>query len=138
MGKGTKIQWCDDTVNPVMGCGGCELFPKPGVILRAIDDALLEQGVPGWQREFAEAKFEGMIDRAYRSLIACGLEPGVGHLNKVTTTNIWHLRKQFVADFIAGHGEEVGRVVRQTIERHVTCYAAKLHLDNTWTRPRAS
>jgi len=24
--KNTKIQWCDDTVNPVMGCEGCELW----------------------------------------------------------------------------------------------------------------
>jgi len=26
MGKETKIQWCDSTVNPVHGCGGCELW----------------------------------------------------------------------------------------------------------------
>lgn len=26
MGAGTPIQWCDDTVNPVSGCNGCELY----------------------------------------------------------------------------------------------------------------
>jgi len=26
MAKTTKIQWCDSTVNPVMGCEGCELW----------------------------------------------------------------------------------------------------------------
>lgn len=26
MGRDTKIQWCDSTVNPVMGCDGCELW----------------------------------------------------------------------------------------------------------------
>jgi hypothetical protein len=26
MGKGTDIQWCDDTVNPTTGCSGCELW----------------------------------------------------------------------------------------------------------------
>ncbi len=26
MGKNTAIQWCDDTVNPTMGCDGCELW----------------------------------------------------------------------------------------------------------------
>lgn len=26
MGKTTNIEWCDSTVNPVMGCGGCELW----------------------------------------------------------------------------------------------------------------
>lgn len=24
--RGSSIQWCDDTVNPVMGCAGCELW----------------------------------------------------------------------------------------------------------------
>ncbi|WP_438033676.1 hypothetical protein [Sorangium sp. So ce204] len=24
--QGTGIQWCDDTVNPTMGCDGCELW----------------------------------------------------------------------------------------------------------------
>lgn len=23
----TPIQWCDSSVNPAMGCGGCELWP---------------------------------------------------------------------------------------------------------------
>jgi len=26
MAQGTKIQWCDDTVNPASGCDGCELY----------------------------------------------------------------------------------------------------------------
>jgi protein gp37 len=26
MSKATLIQWCDSTVNPVMGCAGCELW----------------------------------------------------------------------------------------------------------------
>lgn len=30
MGKDTTIQWADSTVNPTMGCDGCELW-KPGV-----------------------------------------------------------------------------------------------------------
>lgn len=30
MSKETAIQWCDSTVNPTMGCDGCELW-KPGV-----------------------------------------------------------------------------------------------------------
>lgn len=28
MGKKTKIEWCDSTVNPSMGCDGCELWKK--------------------------------------------------------------------------------------------------------------
>ena len=30
MSKTTKIQWCDSTVNPTMGCDGCELWNKIG------------------------------------------------------------------------------------------------------------
>jgi len=26
MGKDTKIEWCDSTINPTSGCGGCELW----------------------------------------------------------------------------------------------------------------
>ncbi|MDQ3702196.1 MAG: phage Gp37/Gp68 family protein, partial [Chloroflexota bacterium] len=26
MSRTTPIQWCDSTVNPVMGCAGCELW----------------------------------------------------------------------------------------------------------------
>ncbi len=28
MSKNTEIQWCDSTVNPTMGCDGCELWSK--------------------------------------------------------------------------------------------------------------
>lgn len=28
MAQNTKIQWCDSTVNPTMGCDGCELWSK--------------------------------------------------------------------------------------------------------------
>ncbi len=30
MGEHTDIQWCDSTVNPVMGCDGCELWQRNG------------------------------------------------------------------------------------------------------------
>ena len=30
----TKIQWCDSTVNPTMGCDGCELWGAASVVLR--------------------------------------------------------------------------------------------------------
>ena len=43
--KSTKIQWCDSTVNPVMGCNGCELWPTPETIRREIGRALVESGI---------------------------------------------------------------------------------------------
>jgi hypothetical protein len=37
--KDSPIQWCDHTVNPVMGCDGCELWPVSlGVIRQALMD----------------------------------------------------------------------------------------------------
>ena len=41
----TPIQWADSTVNPGMGCIGCELFPPPGKVLGAIDQAVATFGV---------------------------------------------------------------------------------------------
>jgi hypothetical protein len=32
MGTKTAIEWCDSTINPVMGCDGCELWdPERGI-----------------------------------------------------------------------------------------------------------
>ena len=38
--KYTKIQWCHSTINPVMGCDGCELW-KPAAAIAAIMLAML-------------------------------------------------------------------------------------------------
>ena len=45
MSDKTSIQWSDSTINPIMGCGGCELFPPPGEILAAINRAAARTGV---------------------------------------------------------------------------------------------
>lgn len=38
--KKTKIQWCHSTVNPVMGCDGCELWPSTALMKDQIRIAL--------------------------------------------------------------------------------------------------
>jgi hypothetical protein len=43
--KNTKIQWCDSTINPVMGCDGCELWPSPATLRGEIVRALSRSGV---------------------------------------------------------------------------------------------
>jgi protein gp37 len=44
MSEKTDIQWCDSTVNPIMGCSGCELWePKKG-IRRCYAGVLHERG----------------------------------------------------------------------------------------------
>jgi len=45
MSKITNIQWCDSKVNPIMGCGGGELFPPPSEVFSAIDAATQAAGV---------------------------------------------------------------------------------------------
>jgi len=44
MGRNTSIQWCHDTVNPVMGCDGCELYPTSGTIRQKLADILCKNG----------------------------------------------------------------------------------------------
>ena len=39
--KSTQIQWCHSTVNPVMGCDGCELWPKPNQFVHDIANAVM-------------------------------------------------------------------------------------------------
>ena len=43
--KITNVQWADSTVNPVMGCDGCELWPTPATLRREIVRALSRSGI---------------------------------------------------------------------------------------------
>jgi protein gp37 len=46
--KKTKIQWCHSTVNPVMGCDGCELWPGKAQVVAGIQNELeLANGLSG-------------------------------------------------------------------------------------------
>lgn len=119
----TKIQWCHSTVNAVMGCGGCELFPSTAVVLGKVEMALA--GVPGWKHGASRADFARLIRDAY-----CRIEvPQRGHSKALTTTNLFHLRHAFVESVTARYGREAGRKADLAIEAAVTCYAARLHLN---------
>ena len=52
----TKIQWCDSTVNPIMGCDGCQLFPKPATVQLDLAAALAEDGIPKEKAKKEKAK----------------------------------------------------------------------------------
>jgi hypothetical protein len=47
----TSIQWCDSTMNFVMGCSGCELFPTVAKIFTKIIEVLDRDGVRMGQGE---------------------------------------------------------------------------------------
>lgn len=124
MSKQTDIQWCDSTVNPIMGCGGCELFPSPGEILPKLDGTIREHA-PSWKDGSAKTVFKSQITAVYNAIA----EPGPGHRNAVTTTNLWHFRESFVSAVRETAGLDAAEAARGTLAREVTCYAAKLHLN---------
>jgi len=117
----TKIQWADTTVNPIMGCGGCELFPSPGRVLEAIDQAVAATGVCINSRTI----YKEMVNEAYRKI----RNPKPGHKNAINTTNIWHLRKLFLERVKLDHGKQAEEAAEKAIRQSITCYAATLHLN---------
>ena len=125
MSKATKIQWCDSTVNPIMGCAGCELFPAPKAVTKAVNLA-----VGGVGAKIDSYKiFEELVDTHYRKL----KKPGEEFKNEVNTTNIGHLRELFVAKIQREYGKIVADAADKAIRMEITCYAAKQHLNRGLT-----
>ncbi len=120
----SSIQWCDTTVNPIMGCAGCELFPAAPQILRALDAALASD-TDAWKSGMAQKLFTRLCATTYDAIP----KPHPAMQRHVTTTNIWHLRNAFTEAVIKEHGLKAGEVATRSIEEQVTCYAAKLHLN---------
>lgn len=117
----TNIQWCDSTVNPIMGCGGCELFPAPSEVLSAIDAATQAAGV----RLDSRTLFKTLVDDCFSHFA----NPGLEFKRTVNTTNIWHLRERFIQKVRHDHGNAVAVAAGIAIRQAITCYAAKLHLN---------
>lgn len=62
MGAKTKIEWSDSTVNPIMGCSGCELR-KDHCYAAAM--CAHYAGRKGWPKSFAEPEFfRGRLEKA--------------------------------------------------------------------------
>lgn len=119
----TSIQWAHSTVNPLMGCLGCELFPEPAAVLDEIDLAVASV-VPSWKRGEARAAMRRLIDTAYNAIEV----PREGHSRALTTTNIVHVAGILAEELAARHGAAAGVAVREAIDRRIVCYASKLHL----------
>jgi hypothetical protein len=57
--KATKIQWCHSTVNPVMGCDGCELWPPASKIRSLLSPPL--QRVTSWAIDCIETTITSVV-----------------------------------------------------------------------------
>lgn len=106
-----------------MGCGGCELFPSSSAVLEAIDAAV--SLTTSWSGGKSKSLYKVLIGRAYSSIE----NPLGGHSSAITTTNIWHLRKEFVQKLYDDHGKPASLAAEGAIARAMTCYAATLHLN---------
>jgi protein gp37 len=104
-----------------MGCDGCELFPKPAVVILVIRAALLECGV----RMDVQAVLAALISKHYAKI----KRPLPGHVNAVTTTNIWHFRELLRKEIAKEHGAAAGKAALKAIKTAIKCYAAKLHFN---------
>lgn len=123
MATNTKIQWCDSTVNPIMGCGGCELFPPASKILEQLDIVLGKLGP--WAPGTSKVVYKHLIEAAYAAIHS----PLEGHSKALTTTNLWHLRFEFCKQVAERLSKRGAHASEQAINSAVTCYAAKLHLN---------
>lgn len=67
MGKTTKIAYCDSTINPVMGCTGCELYSRDPKRNHCYAARLCRRyaGRKGWPKSFEQPEFfPGRIEQA--------------------------------------------------------------------------
>ncbi len=118
MSNATKIQWCHSTVNPIMGCGGCELFPSSSSICERLDSALGQAGP--WASGTSLSIF---------TVLAAKARGPNSRTKGVSTTNIWHLRERFRVEVVKRLGPGAAKMAESAIASSVTCYAAKLHLN---------
>lgn len=117
----TKIHWCDSTINPVMGCIGCELLPPAKTVCDQIDTEISR--ISKWPKGNSEKLFNQLIDQTFELIET----PKVGHENKLTATNVWHLRNIFLSDVKKAYGTKAKKLAEAVILSSLQCYAFKLH-----------
>jgi len=113
MANSTPIQWADSTINPIMGCDGCPLYPNPATIA-----STLVANLPFPQTHRTEV----------RRVVA---EVFADH----PTTNLYHLRAEVAQKIAAGLATiealesscDLPTQIEQEISSQVRCYAALLH-----------
>ena len=63
MGRDTKIPWCDSTINPVVGCDGCELHRAAVEESHCYAASLVGRyaGLPGWPAFFDKPEINSQL-----------------------------------------------------------------------------
>ena len=103
--KNTSIQWADSTINPVMGCDGCPLYPSPATVRKAVANRLKAKGIDD-QSGAVNSVLEG------RSL-----------------TEMFHLRETLAQEIAFGIGAPAMAMdIARELKSHVRCYAGYLHM----------
>ncbi len=104
MATDTPIQWCDDAVNPVMGCQGCELWLTGLQIKKALEEKILEKNPKA--------------DRKEIQLLLQEWKDG---------TDIHKARKKIVENIVAKLSVDVSGL-ETVIDESLRCYAGRQHL----------
>ena len=105
--KTTKIQWCHSTINPVMGCDGCELWPTNARLATLIEATLTSTfGLP-----------RPMLTPVVRQAVGCR-----------EMSRIYRDREMVADEIQAALGTTLGvrMVVLDSIRRAAKCYAGHL------------
>ena len=109
MSNKSNIQYCDSTINPVMGCDGCELYPPPGVVRNRFAASLKEKYI-----HLDEESLKFHLKRSF---------------GDKSTTQIWHSRRQIMESLVNFFGLPADQGVEdlRLLEKEIKCYAAHLN-----------
>lgn len=97
----TKIQWADSTVNPMMGCDGCELWPTIPQLVNVIAEAV--------EHLHEKPKIKDSLR---------GLLP----------TDVYHRRAEIARMFSTSSDHSETERIEKAIKTSFPCYAGQLHL----------
>lgn len=104
----TKIQWCDGTVNPEMGCDGCELWPTIGQSLAALVSLIL--------------RYSSLSTQEVRSIV----KPIINEYE--TASELWHDKEFLLQDLRREFAAVPESEWLETIEELFRCYAGQINL----------
>ncbi|MEO8207089.1 MAG: DUF5131 family protein [Chthoniobacterales bacterium] len=97
----TNIQWCDSTVNPMMACDGCELWPT---ILQLVNN-IAEVAKISDQKNLIKGQLAGLLP-----------------------SDVYHRRAEFARMFTQSPDPHEIAVSEKAIKDSFRCYAGQLHL----------